>query len=74
MTTYESTFITFVVPGSLEFEGQRLEAFLDSPEAVLEDDIIALEVSTSVTLRLSRQILMTGGDTCKIFIFRSVNL
>ena len=57
--------------GSEEFEVQRLEDLLQGHEQSSED-VIPVSLSSSTTLRLSRQVIMTRSDNCHILIFRLV--
>ncbi|XP_076441708.1 uncharacterized protein LOC143280864 isoform X2 [Babylonia areolata] len=55
--------------GSEESEAQRLKDFLDLPEQ-LNEDVISVVLSSSVMLRLSRQVVMLGSDNCHILVFQ----
>ena len=52
---------------------QRLEDLLQGHEQSSED-VIPVLLSSSTTLRLSRQVIMTRSDNCHILVFRSVLL
>ena len=62
-----------VTSGSEEYEVQRLEDLLQGHEQSSED-VIPVLLSSSTTLRLSRQVIMTRSDNCHILVFRSVLL
>lgn len=70
------TFVMYppAIDGSVELEGQRLESFLETPDEVSDDDVIPVEISTSSTVRLSRQLVMTGNDKCDIYVFKYKNM
>ncbi|KAK7105135.1 hypothetical protein V1264_019737 [Littorina saxatilis] len=66
------TFVLYppAVDGSEEFEVQRLEDLLDRVVEQSSDDVIPVSLSSTVTLRLARRVVMTRSDNCRILVFK----
>lgn len=65
------TFIYYppAIDGSAQYEERRLENFIER-QSQAQEDVIPVSLSRYLILRLSRPVLMSGTDSCKILIFQ----